>query len=96
MNIDSFSGAPPPQSLDVKLEKKSEVEEPRAIEEPSENGDSKLDINRENINNKRTAEYIVEGDDVIINIYNAKGDLVRKIPPEYVGDFEPDSINLIV
>ncbi len=96
MNIDSFSGAPPPQSLDIKLEKKSEVEEPRAIEEPSEKGDSKLDFNRENINNKRTAEYIVEGDDVVINIYNAKGDLVRKIPPQNVGNFEPDSINLIV
>jgi hypothetical protein len=96
MNIDSFSGAPPPQSLDIKFEKKYEVEDPRAIEEPSENGDSKLDINRENINNKRTAEYIVEGDDVIINIYNAKGDLVLKIPSVDDSNFEQGSINLIV
>ena len=96
MNIDSFSGAPPPLSLDIKLEKKSEVEEPRAIEEPSENGDSKLDIDRENINKARTTRYIVEGDDVVINIYDAKGDLVRKIPPGYVSNFEQGSINLLV
>jgi len=96
MNIDSFSGAPPPPSLDIKLEKKSEVEEPRAIEESSENSDSKLDINRGNINKKRTTKYVVEGDDVVINIYDAKGDLVSKIPPGYVSNFEQESINLTV
>ena len=96
MNIDSFSGAPPPLSLDIKLEKKSEVGEPRAIEEPSENSDSKLDINRENINKKRTTKYVVEENNIVINIYDAKGDLVRKIPPGYVSNFEQESINLIV
>ncbi|MBW1863068.1 MAG: hypothetical protein JRJ02_11950 [Deltaproteobacteria bacterium] len=96
MNIDSFSGAPPPQSLDMKFEKKTETEEIRAIEEASENADSKLDINRENINKKLTAKYVVEEDDIVINIYNAKGDLVRTIPPESVINSEQDSIDLIV
>ena len=96
MNIDSFSGAPPPLPLDIKLEKKSEVEEPRAIESPSENSDSKLDIDRENINKERRTKYIVEDNNVIINVYNAKGDLVRKIPPGYVGNLEQESINLVV
>ena len=33
---------------------------------------------------------------VVINVYNSRGDLVRKIPPGYVSNFVQEAIDLIV
>ncbi len=96
MIIDSFSGVPPPQALDIKPEKNNKAEEPRAIEELSKSDDSKLDKERQNISKKPTAKDIRKYDDIELTTYNAKDNSEKEIPPEYVTDQEQGPIDIIV
>jgi hypothetical protein len=96
MNIDAFGGVPPPQAFDVKTEKKDEADEPRPVEQGSESSESDLDVNKQKIAKEKKTKYVVEEDDIIIKVYNAKGNLVRKIPPGYVTTEDQGSINLTI
>ena len=94
MIIDSFSSMPYSQTVDIKLEKKSEAEEPRAIEDSGESENSRLDIDRQNVA-KKTDDFTKDRDNEP-DTYNAKGDLAKKMPSEDVTDSRQGSVDLVV
>jgi len=85
MIIDSLGNLPPPQALDVKLEKNLETEEPRAIEDSEKGNDSTLDNNKQNIANNQVDKDIIKSGDIERETYNAQGnmELSNSLPSLY-------------
>ena len=68
-----------PQAPDLKLERKNNTEEPRAVEDSDHSDDAKLDIHRENVNGKSAVEDRFKEAEVEPEVYSAKGLLVRAL-----------------
>jgi len=96
MLYDSLGGISPANTLDIKLEKRHEVEETRPVEDTDDSDDSKLDLDRQNIAKRRSAQDISQDLQVESETYNAKGSLTRKIPVETGADRPPGSIMVVV
>ena len=72
----------PQVAPDIKLEKKNDTEEPRAVEDSDQSDDAKLDIQRENVEKKSAVEERFKGDEIEPEVYSAKGILVRALSSE--------------
>jgi hypothetical protein len=95
MIIDALGGPAPPPAVDMRSVRKPERVEPRAVEDSDKSDSSKLDRNKEEIDNERTSSrYRIKDNNIELRIYNAKGVLIRKIPPGYVTTYEQGPINL--
>ena len=90
MIIDALGGPAPPQAIEMRLGKKPEVEESRAVEDSGKSDSSKLDTDRQD---RTSSKYIIKDNNIELRIYNAKGVLIRKIPPGYVTTYEQGPID---
>ncbi len=96
MNLDSLTGILPPPAIDIKPEKKPETEYPEAIKESAESSDLNLDANGRNLEMQETSKNNIVDGDIEVDVYNAKGVLIRKIPPGYVTHYQQGPISLII
>ena len=96
MIINALEGLPPPAAPDVKVEKKKEKEEIKPVEGSDEGFNTELDTNKQNSGKAARTKYNVENGDVTIKVYNAKGNLVRKIPQGYPALDEQESLSVVV
>ena len=96
MMIDSLSSMPPPQAVDIKEKKRVETEDQRPIEESGSSNSPELDFSKEDIAMKYAAEETREADDSGIEIYSAKGDLLRETPPAHDNNSEINAVDIIV
>ena len=96
MIIDSLGGLPPPQTLAIKLEKKLETEEPRAIEDSEKGNDSTLDSNKQNIANRQADKDIINSGNIEYNTYNAQGNIVDELSSGGYNDRQNELIDVLV
>jgi hypothetical protein len=96
MIIDSLGVPAPPVAIEMRSGKRPETEEPRAIENLGKSDSSKLDKDTNEVVEEQTSSrYSVKDNEIELRIYNAKGVLIRKIPPGYVTTYEQGPINII-
>ena len=95
MIMDSLSNIPLPPVLEVKIEKNSKAEEPRAIEEPEKGDKSQLDMEKQNISKKRPSK---EMEDVKIELetYTATNGSSNKLSSEEAQGNEYEPVNIVV
>ncbi|MBW2017123.1 MAG: hypothetical protein JRF57_05365 [Deltaproteobacteria bacterium] len=63
MFIDSLTGIIPPQSLEIKIDKKKDVEEPKPIKGSHRSDDARLEMAKQDIAKKNSGiQKIPEGD----------------------------------
>lgn len=79
MYIDSLAGVLPPQALDIKVEKKEQVDEPKPVKQSHQSHDSQLDMAKQNISKKNTLKSKEHRDYFKAEIYNHKGGLPRDV-----------------
>ncbi|MBN2124351.1 MAG: hypothetical protein JW821_08665 [Deltaproteobacteria bacterium] len=96
MMIDSLAAMPPPPIGDSRAERKRGWEDSRPVEKSGESYDSALDMTREDVFKGAGVAFRLDEEDVVTEIYNAKGTLIRRIPPGYVPLDDPRSLNLKV
>jgi hypothetical protein len=77
MFVDNPSGLPLPAALDLKVEKKTEVEEPRPIKGSDGSDDARLDLQRQNTVRKITERRRGRRDARGGRIYNSKGTIEK-------------------
>ena len=95
MITESLSSIPLPPAIDVKVEKNTKTEEPRAIEETDKSDDSRLDLEKQNISKKRSIEN-AENVDMELKTYTATNKESMEIPQEDVPKAEYEPIDLVV
>ena len=96
MIIDSLSSMPPPQAVDIKEKKRVETEDQRPIEESERSNSAELDLSKEDVSMKLAAEETRHEDNNGIEIYSAKGDLLRETPPAHDTNGETNAVDIIV
>ncbi len=96
MIIDSSGSLPPSQTVDIKIGKAIETEEPRAIEDSEKGNDSTFDSNKQNIANNQVDKDIVKGGDIEHEIYNVQGNLAGELSSGNDMNSRQDSISLII
>ena len=74
MIVDSLASIPVTQDPDIRIKRKSEVEDQRSIEETEKGNDLELNFNRNKSQDVESARQPDEADDSVeVKIYNAKG-----------------------
>ena len=96
MNIDMLGGMPPPQTIDIKVEKNSEREDSRPIEESGKSNDLKLNVDKKAISEKQVAKNSLKKVEVDPDTYNGKGDLSQAKISENETDNQQEPIHLVV
>ncbi|MBL7179518.1 MAG: hypothetical protein ABIK98_16165 [Pseudomonadota bacterium] len=96
MIYDSLGSLPLPQAVEIKLEKKHQTEEPRAIEDSNQSDDSKFDIHRENVAKESAVKDSLKEADFELETYNAKGNLARELSSEEYPNCQQGSLDLVV
>lgn len=97
MIYDSFGGMTPLSTVDIRLEKKHDVEEPRKVEDTDESNRSQLDMDKQNIAKKPSIQEMPQDIDPELEAYNRKGDSIGKASPEQIAaDHHQGSVNIFV
>lgn len=96
MIIDSSGGMPPPQTIDIKIGKTVETEEPRAIEDSEKGNDSTLDNNKQNIANNQVEKDIIKSGDVERETYNAQGNIAKELSSGNYTNHQQEIIDVLV
>ena len=84
MSVDSLEPIAPLQATEIK----SEDDWGASIKGPDKTEGISHNTERRKITEKETRTTVVKHGDIELQIYNAKGILVRKVPPEYVFKFK--------
>lgn len=96
MFIDSLAGVIPPQTADVKLEKKEQTDQPRPIVGSEKSQDSKLEMSKQNLS-KKNAMKPKERERVLrAAIYNPRGSFSGDPPVELENTSQSESLDLVV
>ena len=92
---DSLSSIPLPQVVDVKIEKNTKAEEPRAIEKSDQSDSSQLDMEKQHISKKNASKDIKEVK-IELKTYDATDRSSREVSSNEAPSVEYEPINLVV
>jgi hypothetical protein len=94
MIIDPMAGLALPPICDIKVEKKSEAEQPRPIVESDKSDDSKLDLQRQNVARRKTSKSRHQKAESWGKRYNSSGGVEEDIPPKNARNGEGGRIKI--
>lgn len=95
MMIDSLGGVPLPGVMDMKIEKKEDVDGIKPIEESGDTSQPGVDIDQDNATRYRTERQKPE-EVARVEGYNARGEPVSNYPPQDDITGESSAINVEV
>lgn len=96
MFIDSLAGVIPPQSLDVRLEKKEDREEPKPIKGSGKSNGAQLDMAKQTISKKHKGGEHLKTGNSSAGTYSVLGLHKKDISTEEEGLFENLSLDLCI